>query len=192
MKKSIILITAFAAVILGAVALVARPRRSSSTSTPTGTDTPTTPAPQDPDDTSSPRFRRIDLTQFRPGGNRRRVRISSQRVPRIDRSATQAESAALLRRDLREPRPVDDYAAPVVRSHSTLDRKKTVMFPDLSPEVRDAFVIFLYEEVGMSHREISHIIALSPRAIAHRLHAVGAVRYTEEVESSQNRNNSNQ
>ena len=108
------------------------------------------------------------------------------------RSATRDELDALLRGDIREPRPVDDYAAPVSRSHSTIDRKSGVMFPDLSPEVRDAFVIFLYEEVGMSHREISHIVALSPRAIAHRLHAVGAVRYAKEVESSWNRNNSNQ
>ena len=157
-----------------------------SPSTPTGTDTPTTPTPQDPDDTSSPRFGRIDLTQFRPGACHRRARISSQRVPVSDRRTTQVECAKLLRRDIRDPRTVDDYAALVSRRHSTIDRKKAVMFPDLCPEVRDAFVIFLYEEVGMSHREISHIIALSPRAIAHRLHAVGAVRYAKEVESSQN------
>ena len=45
MKKSIIAFTAFAAVVFGAAALVARSRRSSSTSTTTGTDTPTTPDP---------------------------------------------------------------------------------------------------------------------------------------------------
>ena len=184
MKKNVLSAILFATV-LGA-ALVASARRSSSTSTTAGTVPTTTPEPQDPDDTTFPRIGRIDLTQFHPDQNIRRVRISSQRIPEPDRSATQAERATLLRRDIREPRTVDDYAALVSRRHSTIDRKKAVMFPDLSPEVRDAFMIFLFEEVGMSHREISHIIALSPRAIAHRLHAVGAVRYAKEVGSSQN------
>lgn len=43
--KKIFSVAAFAAVVLGAAALVARARRSSSTSTTTGTDTPTTPDP---------------------------------------------------------------------------------------------------------------------------------------------------
>jgi hypothetical protein len=43
MKKTIIPIAAFAAVVFGAAVLVASARRSSSTSTTTGTDTPTTP-----------------------------------------------------------------------------------------------------------------------------------------------------
>lgn len=111
------------------------------------------------------------------------------------RSATRDELAALLRRYMREPRTGGGHAVSVTRIHSTRDttgRKRAVMFPDLSPEVRDAFVIFLYEEVGKSHMEISYIVALSPRAIAHRLHAVGAVRYAGKAESSQNRNNLNQ
>ena len=111
------------------------------------------------------------------------------------RSATRDELAALLRRHMREPRTGGGRTVPVTRIHSTRDitgRKRAVMFPDLSPEVRDAFVIFLYEEVGKSHMEISYIVALSPRAIAHRLHAVGAVRYVGKAESSQNRNNLNQ
>jgi hypothetical protein len=160
MKKSFLNIAAFAAVVLGAAALVASARRSSSTSTTTGTDTPTTPDP-DP----------------------------------APRSATRDELAALLRRHMREPRTGGGRTVPVTRIHSTRDttgRKRAVMFPDLSPEVRDAFVIFLYEEVGKSHMEISYIVALSPRAIAHRLHAVGAVRYAGKAESSQNRNNLNQ
>ena len=45
MKKSVLTVAAFAAVVFGAAALVARARRSSSTSTTTGTDTPTTPDP---------------------------------------------------------------------------------------------------------------------------------------------------
>ena len=45
MKKFFIPVAAFAAVVLGAAALVARARRSSSTSTTTGSDTPTTPDP---------------------------------------------------------------------------------------------------------------------------------------------------
>lgn len=111
------------------------------------------------------------------------------------RSATPDELAALLRRYMREPRTGGGRAVPVIRLHipsTSTSRKKTVMFPDLSPEVRDAFVIFLYEEVGMSHMEISYIVALSPRAIAHRLHTVGAMRYAQIVESSRNRNNLNQ
>ncbi len=44
MKKSLFVVAAFAAVVLGA-AIVASARRSSSTSTTTGTDTPTTPDP---------------------------------------------------------------------------------------------------------------------------------------------------
>lgn len=45
MKKFFIPVAAFAAVVLGAAALVASARRSSSTSTTTGSDTPTTPDP---------------------------------------------------------------------------------------------------------------------------------------------------
>lgn len=45
MKKIFIPVAAFAAVVLGAAALVASARRTSSTSTTTGTDTPTTPDP---------------------------------------------------------------------------------------------------------------------------------------------------
>lgn len=45
MKKSFLNIAAFAAVVFGAAALVARARRSSSTSTSTGIDTPITPDP---------------------------------------------------------------------------------------------------------------------------------------------------
>ena len=111
------------------------------------------------------------------------------------RSATRDELAALLQRYMREPRTGGGRAVPVTRFHipsDGTDRKKTVMFPDLSPEVRDAFVIFLYEEVGMSHMEISYIVALSPHAIAHRLHTVRAMRYAQIVESSRNSNNLNQ
>ncbi len=45
MKKSLFVVAALAAVVLGAAALVASARRSSSTSTTTGTDTPITPDP---------------------------------------------------------------------------------------------------------------------------------------------------
>ena len=45
MKRIVLSVTALAAVVFGAAALVARARRSSSTSTTTGTDTPTTPDP---------------------------------------------------------------------------------------------------------------------------------------------------
>jgi len=112
--------------------------------------------------------------------------------PAAPRSATRAEIIALLERYEKEFRSGGGHATPVGRSHSAPGRKRAVMFPDLTPEVRDAFVIFLYEEVGLSHREISHIVALSPRAIAHRLHAVGIVRYVEKTVSSRNRNNPNQ
>ena len=45
MKRIVLSVTALAAVVFGAAALVASARRSSSTSTTTGTDTPTTPDP---------------------------------------------------------------------------------------------------------------------------------------------------
>lgn len=106
--------------------------------------------------------------------------------PVAPRCATRAEIIALLEEHVKESRTGGGHAKPVGRTYSTIGRKRAVMFPDLTPEVRDAFVIFLYEEVGMSHREISHIVALSPRAIAHRLHAVGVVRYVEKSVSSQN------
>ena len=112
--------------------------------------------------------------------------------PAALRSATRAEIIALLEMYEKEFRSGGGHATPVGRSHSAPGRKRAVMFPALSPKVRDAFVIFLYEEVGMSHREISHIVALSPRAIAHRLHAVEIVRYVEKPVSSWNRNNPNQ
>lgn len=61
MKKFLIPVAAFAAV-FGAVALVARTRRSSSTSTTTGTDTPTTPDP-DPSPRSATRDELAALLQ---------------------------------------------------------------------------------------------------------------------------------
>ena len=45
MKRIVLSVTALAAVVFGAAALVARSHRSSSTSTTTGSDTPTTPDP---------------------------------------------------------------------------------------------------------------------------------------------------
>ncbi len=87
MKKSFLNIAAFAAVVFGAAALVARARRSSSTSTTTGTDTPAQPEPQAPtstalstsDDHDELRvIGRIDLTLFRPGRSHRRSRIGGQ------------------------------------------------------------------------------------------------------------------
>lgn len=87
MKKSFLNIAAFAAVVFGAAALVARARRSSSTSTSTGIDTPAQPEPQTPASTApSPSdytefvvvVGRIDLTLFRPGHGQRRVRIGGQ------------------------------------------------------------------------------------------------------------------
>ena len=91
MRKFFIPAAAFAAV-FGA-AREASIRRSSSTSTTAGAAPSTTPNPQAPDDTTSLRIGRIDLTQFRPGQSYRRVRICDQHVSESDRSATQAERA---------------------------------------------------------------------------------------------------
>ena len=80
MHKTFLSITAFAAVILGATALVASARRPSSTSTTAGTAPSTTPDPQDPDDTTFTIIGRIDLTQIHTNQNHRRCRIRSSRV----------------------------------------------------------------------------------------------------------------
>lgn len=80
---------AFAAVILGA-ARMASIRRFSSTSNTAGAAPSITPDPQDPDDTTSLRIGRINLTQFHPGKCYRRVRICGQPVSESDRCATQA------------------------------------------------------------------------------------------------------
>lgn len=62
MKRIVLSVTALAAVVLGAAALVARARRSSSTSTSTGTDTPITPDP-DPAPRSATRDELVALLQ---------------------------------------------------------------------------------------------------------------------------------
>ena len=62
MKRIVLSVTALAAVVFGAAALVARSHRSSSTSTTTGTDTPTTPDP-DPAPRSATRDELATLLQ---------------------------------------------------------------------------------------------------------------------------------
>ncbi len=168
MKKIIIPAAAFAAV-FGA-ALVVCIRRSSSTSTTAGTD-PTTPEPHTPSG--------IDLTQFRPGGSHRRVRISSQHDS-APHSATRDELAALLRRYMREPRTGSGRAVPVTRLHIPCDStgRKEAWFYRLTPEQQVWFVILLYEQYDLSHGQISKLVPLSARAISRLLRDAGAVRYS--------------
>ena len=85
MKKSFLNIAAFAAVVFGAAALVARARRSSSTSTTTGTDTPTSPEPQDPAPRSATRdelaaLLRRYMREPRTGGGRS-VHVTRLHIP---------------------------------------------------------------------------------------------------------------
>ena len=177
MKKNIIPIAAFAAVVFGAIAILARPRRSSSTSTPTGTDTPTTPEPH----TSSG----IDLTQFRPGGSHRRVRISSQHDS-APHSASRDELAALLQRYMREPRTGGGRAVPVNQIHIPCEStgRKDAWFYRLTPEQQVWFVILLYEQYDLSHGQISKLVPLSARAISRLLRDAGAVRYSDRPHST--------
>lgn len=162
MKKNIITFTAFAAV-LGAAALVARARRSSSTSTTTGTDTPVQPEPQTPASTApSPSghdIGRIDLTQIRPDGSRRRIRISSQHVPVSDH---------------REERAACNHSAqpvvkPTVKStekhgrRSPLDGKESGNWE--MPRVVVSAIILLHGK-GMSIWQISKATGLGARSIS--------------------------
>jgi|GEM_PF-5409442 hypothetical protein len=170
MKKNIIRFTAFAAV-LGAAALVARARRSSSTSTTTGIDTPVQPEPQTPASTApSPSddhgelrvIGRIDLTQFHPGQNCRRVRIGGQPVLKSERH---------------EERTVCNHTAksvvkPPVKSakkrgrRSPLDGKESGEWQ--MPRVMESTMILLYGD-GMKPREIGRVIDLSARAVSRRI-----------------------
>lgn len=171
MKKSIIPAILFAT-LLGAAAIVASIRRSSSTSTPTGTDTPTTPEPHTPSG--------IDLTQFRPGGSHRRVRISSQHDS-ARHIATRDELAALLQRYRREPRTGGGRAVPVNQIHIPCEStgRKDAWFYRLTPEQQVWFVILLYEQYDLSHGQISKLVPLSARAISRILRDAGAVRYSD-------------
>lgn len=163
MNKIIISAAAFAAV-FGAVALVASARRSSSTSTAADTDTPTTPEPQtpagtSPDEPSGHDIGRIDLTQIRPGGSRRRIRISSQHVPVSDH---------------REERAACNHSAqpvvkPTVKStekhgrRSPLDGKESGNWE--MPRVVVSAIILLHGK-GMSIWQISKATGLGARSIS--------------------------